>query len=78
MTPQVGQAAIFLPLMAIVALSVLGFVRLLTLRVRATKDRAVKLSYFRAFQGEGEPEISAAAARHYNNLFEAQIGRAHV
>ncbi len=73
MTQHVGQATAFLPLMAIVALTVFGFVRLLAVRVRATKDRAVKLTYYRAFQGDGEPEVSAIAARHYNNLFEAPV-----
>lgn len=73
MTQQIGQATIFLPLMALVALTVFGFLRLLVVRVRATKERAVKLSFYRAFQGEGEPEASAVAARHYNNLFEAPV-----
>jgi hypothetical protein len=73
MTPQVSQAAIFLPLMAIVALTVFGFLRLMVLRIRTTKERAVKLSYYRAFQGDAEPEGTAVAARHYNNLFEAPV-----
>ena len=73
MTQTVGQATIFVPVLAIVALTVIGFVRLLVARVRSAKARAVKLSYYRAFQGEGEPEIAAAAARHYNNLFETPV-----
>jgi hypothetical protein len=68
-----SQHAIFLPLLAVVALTVVAFLRLAVVRVRTAKSRAVRLSYYRAFQGDPEPELAAATARHYNNLFEAPV-----
>ncbi len=73
MNAQGAPATIFLPVLAVVVLSLLGFFRLMILRVRAGKQRQVKMSYYRAFQGTPEPEDVAAAARHYNNLFEAPV-----
>ena len=73
MSAQVGQATVFLPLLAVVALSVIAFIRLAIVRVGAIMRREAKLSYYRAFQGTPEPEYAAATARHYNNLFEAPV-----
>jgi hypothetical protein len=73
MTPAIGQATIFLPVLAMVALTAFAFLRLAIVRVRTARRREVKLSYYRAFQGPPEPEQAAATARHYNNLFEAPL-----
>ena len=73
MNAPVAQATIFLPLIVLVTLTLVGLLRLGVLRVRAGKHRQVRFSYYRAFQGEPEPEQVAAAARHYNNLFEAPV-----
>jgi hypothetical protein len=73
MDQQVGQATIFLPLMTVVALTVVALLRLIVVRTRAMRARQVKLSYYRAYQGDGEPEHTAATARHYVNLFEAPV-----
>lgn len=73
MNAQVAQAAIFLPLLVVAALSAVALVRMFSLRAAAVRGREVRLSYYRAFQGTAEPEALAAASRHYNNLFEAPV-----
>jgi hypothetical protein len=68
-----NQALIFMPMLAVVALTVVGFVRLVIVRVRSTRARDVPFSYYKAFQNGAEPEYVAVVARHYLNLFEAPI-----
>jgi hypothetical protein len=55
---------------ALVGMTFLVAVRLLSLRAAAVKQGNVRMSYFRAMQGEGPPEHVAAAARAFGNLFE--------
>ena len=73
MNEAVAQATIFLPLLAVGALSLIALIRMFSLRAAAVRGHAVRFSYYRAFQGTPEPEAVAAAARHYNNLFEAPV-----
>ncbi|MFC0206169.1 MAPEG family protein [Novosphingobium soli] len=60
---------IFLPMLAVVALTFVAF-----LRMAAARGAAVKAghdpAYYRAHLGEPEPEGARAAVRHYDNLFE--------
>jgi hypothetical protein len=55
---------------ALVGLTFLVAIRLLSLRAAAVKKGKVRMSYFRAMQGEAPPEKAAAAGRAFNNLFE--------
>lgn len=61
---------LLLPMAALVALTFLVSLRLLSLRVAAIKQGKVRMSHFRALQGDGPPEQAAAAARAFGNLFE--------
>lgn len=60
---------IFLPMLAIVALTFVAFLKMGMARgaaVKAGHDPA----YYRAHLGDPEPEAARAAVRHYDNLFE--------
>ena len=59
------------PMFAMFALTALVLVLLFRSRVRAIRERAVKQSYFKVYQGEVEPEYAAKRSRHFSNLFEA-------
>ncbi|MDX2142133.1 MAG: MAPEG family protein [Rhodospirillaceae bacterium] len=68
-----AQAGIFLPVLTVVAVSIVGFFWLARMRVKAVRGREVPIKYYTAFQGGAEPHEAAVAARHYNNLFEAPV-----
>lgn len=64
-----NQAAIFVPMLVVVALTFVAFVRMAAARgaaVKAGQDPA----YYRAHLGPPEPEATIAAVRHWDNLFE--------
>lgn len=64
-----NQTLIFLPVLVLVALTLVGFIRL-----AAGRGAAVKAGhdpkFYRAHIGTPEPEHAAAGARHWDNLFE--------
>jgi hypothetical protein len=65
----VNQTHIFLPVLVLVALTLVAFVRLAlgrTAAIKAGHDPA----YYRAHLGAPEPEAAAVGARHWDNLFE--------
>ncbi len=59
------------PMFALVLLTVVIMGVLFRRRVRAVRQGKVSMAYFGIYQGGGEPEESAKAARHFSNLFEA-------
>ena len=59
------------PMFALVLLTMVVLVTLFRRRIRAVRAGKVPMRYFGIYQGEGEPEDSAKAARHFSNLFEA-------
>lgn len=59
------------PMFALVLLTMVVLAVLFRRRVRAVRTGQVALGYFGIYQGQGEPEQSAKAARHFSNLFEA-------
>ncbi|MDZ4813752.1 MAG: MAPEG family protein [Pseudomonadota bacterium] len=61
------------PMFAMVLLTATVLMVLFRRRARAVRDGTVTSRYFRVYQGESEPESSAAAARHFANLFEAPV-----
>src|ERR1700756_3372091 len=71
MPTEPNQISIFLPVLAVVALTIVGFLRMAVARGKAAKARGDGATYYRAFLGEPEPEYAVAAVRHYGNLFEA-------
>jgi hypothetical protein len=66
--PILNQAAIFLPMLAVVALTFAAFVRMAVARAGVAKHQDP--AYYRAHLGPPEPEAARAAARHWDNLFE--------
>jgi hypothetical protein len=61
------------PMFAMVLLTVVVLATLFRRRVRAVREGKVSSRYFRIYQGDSEPELSAQAARHFVNLFEAPV-----
>jgi hypothetical protein len=69
MTYAENQSLIFLPVLVLVALTLIAFVRMGVGRANAMKS-GLDANYYRAHQGTPEPEAAAAGARHWDNLFE--------
>ena len=67
--PIVNQTAIFLPMLVLVALTFVAFVKMAVARGAAVKG-GHDPAYYRAHLGTPEPEETVAAVRHYGNLFE--------
>jgi hypothetical protein len=64
-----NQATIFLPMLVIVALTFVAFVRMAAGRGRAVKG-GHDPAYYKAQLGAPEPEFTVVGVRHYGNLFE--------
>lgn len=64
-----NQILIFLPLLVVVALTFVAFLRMATGRAAAVKA-GHDPAFYRAHLGAPEPEVAAAGARHWDNLFE--------
>ena len=64
-----NQSQIFLPVLVIVALTLVAFVRMGVGRAIGMKGGADP-TFYRAHQGKPEPEVAAVGARHWDNLFE--------
>lgn len=64
-----NPVSIFVPMLVVVALTFVAFVRMIVARgsaIKAGQDPA----YYRAHLGSPEPEATVAGVRHYGNLFE--------
>ncbi|PEQ14675.1 hypothetical protein B2G71_00340 [Novosphingobium sp. PC22D] len=64
-----NQAAIFLPVLALVLLTFVAFLRMGAARAAVMKGD-FDPEYYKAHLGEPEPAPARAAARHWDNLFE--------
>ncbi|MET0365157.1 MAG: MAPEG family protein [Sphingobium sp.] len=62
-------ATIFLPMLLIVALTFVAFVKMAIERAAAVKA-GQDPAFYRVYLGEPEPEMTRAAVRHWDNLFE--------
>lgn len=60
---------IFLPMLAVVALTFVAFVKMAIGRAAAVKA-GQNPDFYRAHLGDPEPEATRAAVRHWDNLFE--------
>lgn len=65
---SVNPTLIFLPMLAVVALTFVAFIRMVVARTAIIKG--MDPSYYRAHIGNPEPENARAAVRHWDNLFE--------
>lgn len=66
-----NQATIFLPMLVIVALTFVAFVRMAAARGAVAKQ--MDPSFYRAQLGGHEPESAVVAVRHYGNLLELPV-----
>jgi len=64
-----NQVTIFVPMLAVVALTFVAFVRMAAARGAAVKG-GHDPAFYKAHLGAPEPEATTAAVRHYGNLFE--------
>lgn len=68
------ELIMFYPMFAMVLLTLVVGVYLLSLRVRAVKRREVSIGYFRLYSGQTEPPARLlAASNHFNNLFQIPL-----
>jgi hypothetical protein len=72
MPHSANQASIFLPMLAVVLLTFIAFVRMAAGRAAAVKQ-GQDPNYYKAHLGRPEPEATIVAVRHYNNLFELPV-----
>jgi len=63
-----NQAAVFLPMLLVVAITFAAFVKMGAARGKAVKEMPPE--FYRAHQGGQEPEFAVAAVRHYGNTLE--------
>lgn len=64
-----NQVSVFLPMLVVVALTFVAFIKMAAARGAAVKG-GHDPNYYRAHIGTPEPEPTVAAVRHYGNLFE--------
>jgi len=63
-----NQATIFLPMLVVVALTFVAFLRMAAARGAVAKQ--MDPGFYRAHLGGHEPEAAGVAVRHYHNLLE--------
>jgi hypothetical protein len=66
-----NQATIFLPMLVVVALTFIAFVRMAA--ARGTVAKTMDPGFYRAHQGGQEPAHAVVTVRHYSNLFELPV-----
>lgn len=64
-----NPASILVPMLALVVLTFIGFIRMAAARGAAVKG-GHDPAYYKAHLGTPEPEATVAAVRHFGNLFE--------
>lgn len=69
MADAINPVSIFMPMLVIVALTFVAFIRMAAARAAAVKG-GQDPSYYKAHLGKPEPEATVTAVRHYGNLFE--------
>ncbi len=72
MPTTVNPVSIFLPMLVVVLLTFIAFIRMAAARgagIKAGQD----VGFYRAHQGPPEPAAAVVAVRHYGNLFEAPV-----
>lgn len=69
MTETQTPVAIFLPMLLIVALTFVAFIKMAIERAKAVKG-GQDPAYYKVYLGDPEPEKTRAAVRHWDNLFE--------
>lgn len=70
MAESINQAQIFLPVLALVLLTIIAFVKMAAARGKVMKGGDFDATFYRAYRGAEEPEYAVIAARHWDNLFQ--------
>lgn len=68
MLNHANQVTIFLPMLVVVALTFVAFVRMAAARGKVAGS--MDMNFYRAHLGGQEPEAAVVAVRHYGNLLE--------
>ena len=68
-----SQTPILYPAFAMLALVFLVLNRMRSMRFAAVRKREISADFYKAFQGEEEPEPLRVVARHFSNLFEMPV-----
>jgi hypothetical protein len=61
------------PMFAMFLLVAMVLLRMRSMRFAAVRRKEVRASFYRAYQGEEEPEPLRVIARHFSNLFEVPV-----
>jgi hypothetical protein len=69
MLHSANPVSIFVPMLVVVLLTFVAFVRMAAGRAAAMKQ-GQDPNYYKAHLGRAEPEATIVAVRHYNNMFE--------
>ena len=64
---------ILYPVFAMFLLVAVVLLRMRSMRFAAVRRREVSVDYYRAFQGDEEPEPLRVVSRHFSNLFEMPV-----
>lgn len=64
---------ILYPVFAMFILVAAVLLRMRSMRFAAVRNKDVRASYYRAYQGDDEPEPLRVIARHFSNLFEVPV-----
>lgn len=64
---------ILYPVFAMVLLVAIVLMRMRSMRFGAVRRNEIRAHYYRAFQGEDEPEPLRVISRHFSNLFEMPV-----
>lgn len=68
--PEANQSLkIFLPVLLVVAMTLVGFIKMAIERANAVKS-GQNPEFYKVYLGDPEPEKTRAAVRHWDNLFE--------
>jgi hypothetical protein len=73
MASAINPVTIFLPMLAVVLLTIIAFFRMASARANGLKESPRDPAYYRAHLGPPEPENVVAAVRHYGNLLELPL-----
>lgn len=69
MPEVVNPVSIFVPMLVVVLLTFVAFIRMGAARGKAVKE-GQDPDFYRAHLGDPEPEYATAAVRHFGNMFE--------
>ncbi len=67
--PDSQSLKIFLPVLLVVAVTFIGFIKMAIERTKAVKG-GQNPDFYKVYLGDPEPEKTRAAVRHWDNLFE--------